>query len=246
MLLNICLDKSRVEASSLPVISVEDEVTTAVPGDGRLFNKNDSSSLEDVLQENNSSTVHDVSATNGNRSTASLHLTSPTPASDNLTSPAPVNKSHEGCSDPVDLGTQYAHLLQQSRLALITIPEDIPLNASHQYYQSHFIAPELENCPDVTPEELTSVDPNVRSLCPWRTVNNTDTSRFPETMQFVQCECSNCREVQGGQCEVIWRNTLVLRRDSVCIDGLYLYKPVYQPVSVACVCAKQRKLKVTE
>ena len=243
------MDKSRVEASPLPVITVEDEVTTAVPGAGRLFNMSYSSSPEDAPEGKNSSSVQDVLSNNGNGSTASLHFTSPTPASLNLTSPSPVNMSDEessGCSDPADLGTQYAHLLQQSRLTLITIPSDIPLNASHQYYQSHFIAPDLENCPNITPEELTSVDPNVRSLCPWRTVNNTDTARFPQTMQFVQCECSNCIEVPGALCEVIWRNTLVLHRDSVCIDGLYLYKPVYQPVSVACVCAKQRKLKVTE
>ena len=96
-------------------------------------------------------------------------------------------------------------------------------------------------CADSTEEEEDSGDVSSRSTCPWELEQHQDNRRFPRVLNLVKCKCNACRSRGiGYHCEVIWHNQVVLRHNGTCIDGMYMYEPHLEPVTVGCTCTSTK------
>ena len=93
-----------------------------------------------------------------------------------------------------------------------------------------------DTCPDLTDAEKSSTQLSVTSSCPWEVEQDFDAYRYPKIMSFAKCKCPNCRGNPDSSCEIIWQDTVVLRHNGTCVDGMYLYEPYLEPVSVGCAC----------
>nr|XP_006823262.1 PREDICTED: interleukin 17-like protein-like [Saccoglossus kowalevskii] len=91
---------------------------------------------------------------------------------------------------------------------------------------------------------------SVRSTCPWYNVENTDYTRYPQTLLEARCyDCDNCiTELPPSGLHAVWECERVLSRVwvlqinySSCINGIYQYNAVQIDLPTACVCGRPRK-----
>jgi hypothetical protein len=67
---------------------------------------------------------------------------------------------------------------------------------------------------------------------------------YPVYKSHAICNCKKCALIDHSHydanfgCEKIKRLEPVLRRTEKCLNGLYVYEPAYEYVSIACVCKK--------
>ena len=94
-----------------------------------------------------------------------------------------------------------------------------------------------ETCDALTDEEKNNHGLRNVSSCPWDIELDIDNNRIPRTLRFAKCKCDTCRGDSGSSCEIIWHNTVVLRRvEGTCVNDMRLYEPALEPISVGCVC----------
>ena len=99
-----------------------------------------------------------------------------------------------------------------------------------------------DTCSELIDEEKNSNQLSVTSTCPWEVEQDSDAHRYPKIMSFAKCKCVDCRGDPDSSCEVIWQNTVVLRHNGTCVDGMYLYEPYIEPVSVGCACTPRIRI----
>ena len=113
--------------------------------------------------------------------------------------------------------------------------------SNHQRYDNYH-RPTADTCPPLTDEEkMLSATAN----CPWEMGSNYDAYRYPKSMSYAKCKCIDCRRNPRSSCEIIWYNTVVLRHNGTCIDGLYVYEPYLEPVPVGCACTPRVMVPVS-
>ncbi|XP_070543858.1 interleukin-17C-like [Ptychodera flava] len=89
----------------------------------------------------------------------------------------------------------------------------------------------------------------LRSNCPFYSVEDTEEGRYPPTLLQAECyQCNNCLDDsrESGyhvtyMCEKLVRQVWVLRNSNVCIGGIYQYNAVQVKIPVACTCARERR-----
>ncbi|XP_021342183.1 interleukin 17-like protein [Mizuhopecten yessoensis] len=81
-----------------------------------------------------------------------------------------------------------------------------------------------------------------RGVCPWRYHRNTDPNRIPNVLYEARCSATNCdgcqtdsHNLSGNKCKEIYFYISVLRRVG-CIDNVYRYSTVLEPLSAGCTC----------
>ncbi|XP_006823263.1 interleukin 17-like protein [Saccoglossus kowalevskii] len=89
-----------------------------------------------------------------------------------------------------------------------------------------------------------------RSTCPWYNVENTDYTRYPQTLLEARCyDCDNCiTELPPNglhavwECEHVLSSVWVLQINySSCVNGIYQYNAVQNDIATACVCGRPRQ-----
>ena len=139
-------------------------------------------------------------------------------------------------SDNLELMRRRAELLVTVSLKKLNeIPEPTSGQRSEIEHRHSSSAP--ENCDALTEDQKINSGLREVSSCPWDVEQDIDNNRIPSSLPFAKCKCNTCRGDSGSSCEMIWHNTLVLRRvNGTCVDGMQLYEPALQPISVGCVC----------
>lgn len=81
-----------------------------------------------------------------------------------------------------------------------------------------------------------------RSACPWQSYRNVDHNRRPVVLYENRCTTTHCTDCQSEpnsmanyKCKNIFFFVSVLRRVS-CVDGIYQYNTVSEPLSAGCTC----------
>ncbi|XP_072045963.1 uncharacterized protein [Amphiura filiformis] len=150
------------------------------------------------------------------------------------------------CAEPAseDLQTNYTRLHGAHDVAIQPKMSQRTPPTSDDLYNEHcrenYPAPYSPTCsPDLL--GLANGEINEMSTCPWTYVRHYNSLRYPPTMMFAQCECTQC--IEGDQfsatnyCRPIYTKVKVLMRGE-CNEGVYWYSPAYEKVPVACVCAR--------
>ena len=81
---------------------------------------------------------------------------------------------------------------------------------------------------------------NVRGMCPWTVVGDTDENRFPMRLNVAKCRCSTCTD--NFECRPIFYTVPVLRR--VCRRGVNRWIQKIEYISVACYCIRPQTRRV--
>ena len=71
------------------------------------------------------------------------------------------------------------------------------------------------------------------ALCPFRFVRNKDRNRIPSTLLQTKCVCPYTSD-NRYLCQEVVRYVSVYRRTG-CVDGVYVYREVWEQVNVACI-----------
>ena len=155
-----------------------------------------------------------------------------------------ITTPQTGCQDVNDEELEEPlRRIRQEDYALIHFPQFINPVGNAQKLNNYQQA-KNNTCPVLTPEQKSTGEVRVTSLCPWDWFQNKDESRYPRIMMFAQCECVQCRKLDGT-CEVAWYNVRVLRRSGTCVNGKYVYEPALEPVPVACTCDPAVRVNVS-
>ncbi len=100
-------------------------------------------------------------------------------------------------------------------------------------------------CP--IPSNIHDLNVNERALCPWRYVINHDPNRLPAVLMEAKCVCDQCRGHNSGDsktghcyCQNVYYSVQVLKKESGCVNGRYIYTPEHINIQVSCVCARRR------
>ncbi|CAG2236818.1 unnamed protein product [Mytilus edulis] len=89
--------------------------------------------------------------------------------------------------------------------------------------------------------ELAHEPISVGSTCPWYYRKNIDENRLPNVMYDVECICANCIGQRSGRtCQKIYTYINVFRRIG-CLNGIYDYSTIVEPISVGCSCVRDPK-----
>ncbi|VDI30258.1 Hypothetical predicted protein [Mytilus galloprovincialis] len=89
--------------------------------------------------------------------------------------------------------------------------------------------------------ELAHEPISVGSTCPWYYRKNIDENRLPNLMYDVECICANCIGQRSGRtCQKIYTYINVFRRIG-CLNGIYDYSTIVEPISVGCSCVRDPK-----
>ena len=139
-------------------------------------------------------------------------------------------------SDNLELMRRRAELLATiSMEKLNNVPE--PTSDRRNVIERRHSSVAPETCAALTDEQKNNDGLRNVSSCPWDIEQDIDSNRIPGSLPFAKCKCNTCRGDLGSSCEIIWHNTVVLRRvDGTCVDGMQLYEPALEPISVGCVC----------
>jgi hypothetical protein len=82
-----------------------------------------------------------------------------------------------------------------------------------------------------------------RALCPWHNHVTIRDDRIPSMLANAVCNCDECNlqhdEDREYKCEEAIRKMPALKRSDTCVNGKFVWKPIYEAVSVACVCARR-------
>lgn len=92
------------------------------------------------------------------------------------------------------------------------------------------------------------------TMCPSYPVINFDPRRIPAMLQEVACQCQHCamhvpHRDRGDSslettysCQPVTYYTRVLRRTQKCHRGVYVYRTVWEPLTLACACGKNKRV----
>ena len=79
-----------------------------------------------------------------------------------------------------------------------------------------------------------------RSVCPWIFRRNIDNNRVPRTLYDVKCACKRAIGLNRAKCKPVFSYMKVLRRKG-CVNGIYEYIEIIEPVSVGCTAVRKIK-----
>ncbi|CAG2236817.1 IL17D [Mytilus edulis] len=160
------------------------------------------------------------------------------------------------CRDPESFNVHQLHFTSDNITA--TVKFVLPSNSDilHGYgtlykvpehlinirYETEF---KLGECIDyrrrVFREELAHEPISVGSTCPWYYRKNIDENRLPNILYDVECICDNCIGHRFGRtCQKIYTYINVYRRTG-CLNGIYEYSTIVEPISVGCSCVRDPK-----
>ncbi|CAC5382010.1 unnamed protein product [Mytilus coruscus] len=118
----------------------------------------------------------------------------------------------------------------------------VPEHLINIKYETEF---KLGECSDyrrrVFHENLSHEPMSVGSTCPWYYRKNIDENRLPKHIYDVECVCDHCIGHRfGSSCQKIYTYINVLRR-TTCLNGVYEYSTIVEPISVGCSCIRDPK-----
>ena len=78
-----------------------------------------------------------------------------------------------------------------------------------------------------------------RSYCPWYNFISHNMDRYPHDLAEARCRCDYGAGMGSETaCEPVHYSIRVLRRTDQCVDGLYVYTPGWQSISVGCTTTR--------
>lgn len=115
---------------------------------------------------------------------------------------------------------------------------DVPPSYIDIEYQTNY---SLGNCHDYKYRTFSfGYEPiSVRSTCGFYYQLNIDRNRIPNELFNVECACNHSSE--GMRCEKVYSYITVLRRTG-CVNGVYVYSNVVEPLAVACTSVRPPKV----
>jgi len=98
---------------------------------------------------------------------------------------------------------------------------------------------------DISCPNMNDLSREDQQVCPSYFVMEYDSFRIPDTMVQAQCRCRDCLDDSDShelrECKKIHYYTRVLRVVN-CVNGVYVYDEVWEPISVGCHCVRSRAL----
>lgn len=102
------------------------------------------------------------------------------------------------------------------------------------------------SCPVDSSMLQSAVDSSLyhRSTCPYYYVTRVNQTYYPRERTEANCRCTKCLEEKGPSgtqvCEPVTLPVKMLRRTTVCVDGLWKYESFIKHIPVSCTCAVAR------